>query len=42
VPRLLIADDNEAITEILTAFAENEGYETVVAADGEETRDFDS
>ena len=48
MPRLLIADDNEAITEILTAFAENEGYETVVAADGEETlqkffaQDFDA
>ena len=48
MPRLLIADDNEAITDILTAFAENEGYETVVAADGEETlqkffaQDFDA
>lgn len=37
MPKLLIADDNEEITEILTVFAEAEGYETSVAADGEET-----
>ena len=34
-PLLLIADDNEAIVEILTAYARKEGYETVTALTGQ-------
>ena len=34
--RILIADDNDAIVDILKSFAEAEGYETVTAGDGEE------
>lgn len=37
MPKMLIADDHAAITDILVAFAEAEGYETAVASDGEET-----
>ncbi|MBQ5413774.1 MAG: response regulator, partial [Schwartzia sp.] len=33
--RILIADDNDAIVDILKSFAEAEGYETVTAGDGE-------
>lgn len=33
---ILIADDNEDITDILSAYAKKEGYDPVVAADGEE------
>lgn len=33
---ILIADDNEDITDILSAYAEKEGFTPVVAADGEE------
>lgn len=33
---ILIADDNEDITDILSAYAEKEGYTPLVAADGEE------
>ena len=36
MPKLLIADDHEDITEILTSFARAEGYETTTAVDGEE------
>ena len=36
MPKMLIADDHAAITEILVAFAEAEGYEAMVAMDGEE------
>lgn len=35
--KILIADDNEDITDILSAYIEKEGYEPVVARDGEET-----
>lgn len=34
--RILIADDNEDITDILSTYIEKEGYEPVVAQDGEE------
>ena len=34
--KILIADDNPDITDILAAYAEKEGFEPVVAADGEE------
>ena len=34
--KLLIADDNEAIRDILMSFAEGMGYETVTAKDGRE------
>ncbi|MCR5559272.1 MAG: response regulator transcription factor [Schwartzia sp.] len=34
--KILIADDNAAIVDILESFAKAEGYETVSAADGEE------
>ena len=37
MPKMLIADDHAAITDILVTFAEAEGYETAVARDGEET-----
>ena len=33
--RLLIADDNEAIRDILTIAATAAGHETIMAADGE-------
>ncbi len=33
---ILIADDNEDITDILSAYAEKEGFTPVIAADGEE------
>lgn len=33
---ILIADDNEDITDILSAYVEKEGYEAVVAKDGAE------
>ena len=34
--KILIADDNEDITDILSAYIEKEGYEPIVAKDGEE------
>ena len=34
--KILIADDNSDITDILATYAENEGYEPVVAKDGDE------
>lgn len=33
---ILIADDNEDITDILSAYAEKEGFTPIVASDGEE------
>ncbi|MDE7300425.1 MAG: response regulator transcription factor [Lachnospiraceae bacterium] len=33
---MLIADDNPDITDVLSAYAKKEGYEPVLAADGEE------
>lgn len=36
MPYILIADDNEDITDILSAYAEKEGFTPVVASDGEE------
>ncbi len=33
---ILIADDNEDITDILSAYAEKEGFTPVIASDGEE------
>mgnify|MGYP002508939660 CR=1 FL=1 len=33
---MLIADDNPDITDVLSAYARKEGYEPVLAADGEE------
>ncbi len=33
---ILIADDNQDITDILSVYVENEGYQPVVAGDGEE------
>ena len=33
---ILIADDNQDITDILSVYVENEGYHPVVASDGEE------
>lgn len=33
---ILIADDNQDITDILSVYVENEGYHPVVAGDGEE------
>ena len=33
---ILIADDNQDITDILSVYVENEGYQPVVASDGEE------
>ncbi len=34
--KILIADDNLQITKILSEFAKKEGYEPVIAYDGEE------
>lgn len=34
--RILIADDNQDITDILSAYAKKEGYEPIIAFDGEE------
>lgn len=34
--KILIADDNEDITDILSVYVEKEGYEPVIAKDGEE------
>lgn len=34
--RILIADDNQDITDILAVYVENEGYQPVIASDGEE------
>ncbi|MBQ3601815.1 MAG: response regulator transcription factor [Lachnospiraceae bacterium] len=34
--KILIADDNEDITDILSAYIEKEGYEPIVARDGQE------
>lgn len=34
--KILIADDNEDITDILSTYIEKEGYESIVARDGEE------
>ena len=36
INKILIADDNEDITDILSAYIEKEGYEPIVARDGEE------
>lgn len=33
---ILIADDNQDITDVLSAYAEKEGFEPIIAADGEE------
>ncbi len=33
---ILIADDNADITDVLAAYVKKEGYEPVIAADGEE------
>ena len=33
---ILIADDNQDITDILATYVEKEGYEPVIARDGEE------
>lgn len=33
---ILIADDNQDITDILSVYVENEGYQPVIAGDGEE------
>lgn len=33
---LLIADDNEQITEVLSLYAQNQGFDTVVVSDGEQ------
>lgn len=37
--RLLIADDNDAIRDILDNFAQASGYDTVLAVDGQDTLD---
>ncbi len=37
---ILIADDNQDITDILSTYAEKEGFQPVVATDGEEALDF--
>ncbi len=37
--KMLIADDNEAILEILTAFADEAGYSVTTARDGDEALD---
>ena len=34
--KIVIADDNSDITDVLATYAENEGYEPVVAKDGDE------
>lgn len=36
INKILIADDNEDITDILSVYIEKEGYEPIVARDGEE------
>ena len=36
VGKILIADDNEQITSILSNYAQKEGFEPIVALDGEE------
>ena len=38
--KILIADDNMQITKILSEFARKEGFEPVVAYNGEETVQF--
>lgn len=35
---ILIADDNQDITDILSTYALKEGFEPIVAADGEEAK----
>lgn len=37
---ILIADDNQDITDILSAYAEKEGFQPVIAKDGEEAMTF--
>lgn len=37
---ILIADDNQDITDILSTYAEKEGFQPVVAKDGEEALEF--
>ena len=34
--KILIADDNEQITSILSNYAQKEGFEPIVALDGED------
>ena len=34
--KILIADDNDDITDILSTYIEKEGYEAVIATNGEE------
>ena len=36
MPYILIADDNSDITDVLSNYAKKEGFEPIVAADGEE------
>ena len=36
MPKVLVVDDNKQITSILEEYAKKEGYQTVVALDGEE------
>ncbi|HBH12991.1 MAG: OmpR family two-component response regulator [Clostridiales bacterium 38_11] len=36
MPKILIADDNKQIVSVLNEYAKKEGFETVVASDGEE------
>lgn len=36
MPKLLIVDDNKQITSILEEYAKKEGYETIIALDGEQ------
>ena len=36
VGKILIADDNEQITSILSNYAQKEGFEPIVALDGED------
>ncbi|MCQ2506311.1 MAG: response regulator transcription factor [Lachnospiraceae bacterium] len=38
--KILIADDNDDITEILANYARKEGYEAIVAKDGQEAFEF--
>lgn len=38
--KILIADDNEDITDVLSNYIEREGYEAIVAKDGEEALEF--
>ena len=37
--KILIADDNEDITKVLAAYAKKEGYDPVIASDGEQALD---